>query len=147
MRALAAADARSRGSDDFAITHEFLAQMLGVRRASVSEVASALQQAGLIAYAYGRISIVSRPGLEQLSCECYFIIAREYDRLIEGRIRPSPLDGVVASHVADARRRERADSPRKIGHDAARPRMSFSTPAAVTAGPAPGPVMISGFVS
>jgi CRP-like cAMP-binding protein len=85
------------GTDDFSLTHEFLAQMLGVRRASVSEVASALQQAGLIRYAYGRISITNRAGLDQVACECYGIITREYERLIEGRAYASPLDGLVTS--------------------------------------------------
>ena len=85
------------GRDDFVLTHEFLAQMLGVRRASVSEVASAFQQAGLIEYADGRITVASRAGLEQATCECYGIITREYDRLIEGRTGASPLDGLVTS--------------------------------------------------
>ena len=48
--------------------------------------------------------------------------------------------------VADARRSKRANAPRKRGHEDASARMSFNTPAAVTAGPAPGPVMINGFV-
>lgn len=70
------------GSDEFELTHEFLAQMLGTRRATVSEIASALQTAGTIRYARGRIEILDRPSLEQRSCECYRIIRDEYARLL-----------------------------------------------------------------
>jgi CRP-like cAMP-binding protein len=84
-------------ADEFALTQDFLAQMLGVRRASVSEVAAAMQRAGLIEYRYGRISIANRAALEESACECYRIITSEYDRLLDGRASPSPLDGVVAS--------------------------------------------------
>jgi CRP-like cAMP-binding protein len=67
---------------DFPLTHEFLAQMLGVRRATVSEAMAALQEAGLITYARGIVRIVDRPGLEAASCACYRIIRDEYRRLI-----------------------------------------------------------------
>ena len=67
---------------EFPLTHEFLSQMLGVRRATVSEVASALQQQGLITYRRGIITILDRPGLEAATCECYGIIAAEFDRLL-----------------------------------------------------------------
>jgi CRP-like cAMP-binding protein len=73
------------GGDEFVLTHEFLAAMLGVRRASVSAVAATLQRAGLIRYHRGRMTIVNRPGLEAAACECYRIITAEYDRLL----RPS----------------------------------------------------------
>jgi hypothetical protein len=56
--------------------------MLGVRRASVSAVAAALQRAGLIRYRRGQITMVNRPGLEAAACECYRIITTEYDRLL-----------------------------------------------------------------
>jgi CRP-like cAMP-binding protein len=70
------------GHDEFPLTHEFLSQMLGVRRAGVSEVASKLQNAGFISYHYGKMAIQDRAGLEATSCECYALIKAEFDRLI-----------------------------------------------------------------
>ncbi len=66
----------------FPLSQEFLGAMLGVRRASVSEVASKLQKAGLIRYSRGVIEIADRPGLEAASCECYEVIQHEFDRLL-----------------------------------------------------------------
>ena len=72
---------RTGGKDQFPLTQEFMAQMLGVRRATVTEAAGRLQQAELITYSRGVISIIGRKGLEGASCECYRIITDEYDRL------------------------------------------------------------------
>ena len=63
----------------FALTQEFLAQMMGVRRATVSEVAAGLQRDGLIEYSYRQITVLDRVGLEAAACECYRIITAEYD--------------------------------------------------------------------
>jgi CRP-like cAMP-binding protein len=70
--------------DSFPLTHEFLAQMLGVHRPTVSVAASMLQKAGLIDYTRGQITIVDRKGLEAASCSCYYIVKEEYDRLLDG---------------------------------------------------------------
>ena len=70
------------GQAAFPLTHEFLAQMLGVRRASVTTVAGRLQQAGLIRYRRGIVRVLDRAGLEVASCECYGVIKQEYDRLL-----------------------------------------------------------------
>jgi hypothetical protein len=70
------------GADEFHLTQEFLAQMLGVRRPSVTVAAGLLQKAGLIAYQRGRIRIVDRPRLEQGACECYDTVRQEFDRLL-----------------------------------------------------------------
>jgi CRP-like cAMP-binding protein len=69
-------------SDTFLLTQEFLGQMLGVRRATVSEIASQLQSKGLIRYSRGEITIVDRPGLESVACDCYAFVTRELDRLL-----------------------------------------------------------------
>src|ERR687886_1741416 len=69
-------------ADQFPLTQQFLAHMLGVRRASVTTVASTLQKAGLIRYSRGVITILDRPGLEAAACECYRIIEAEYGRLL-----------------------------------------------------------------
>jgi CRP-like cAMP-binding protein len=76
-------------SDTFHLTQDFLAQMLGVRRATVSEAASALQAAGLIHYEYGRMTIRDRLGLEQATCPCYAIVTREWTRLMGNYTGPS----------------------------------------------------------
>jgi CRP-like cAMP-binding protein len=70
------------GADQFLLTQEFLAQMMGVRRPRASEAAGVLREAGLIRYARGRMTILDRPGLESASCECYGVIEREFDRLL-----------------------------------------------------------------
>jgi CRP-like cAMP-binding protein len=70
------------GSDTLPLTQEFLAQMLGVQRSSVSPVAHTLQQAGLIRYSRGRIEIVNLEGLRDASCVCYATVKSHSDRLI-----------------------------------------------------------------
>nr|WP_026278957.1 Crp/Fnr family transcriptional regulator [Thioalkalivibrio sp. ARh3] len=67
---------------ELSMTHELIANMLGVRREGVTEAAGRLQKAGLITYHRGRLIILDRPGLEARSCECYRVIAREYSRLL-----------------------------------------------------------------
>jgi CRP-like cAMP-binding protein len=69
-------------TDTFALTQEFLALMLGTRRAAVSEAAGALQEAGLIRYARGVITILDREGLEAAACACYGIIRTQYERAL-----------------------------------------------------------------
>jgi CRP-like cAMP-binding protein len=65
------------GFDELPLTQEFLSQMLGTRRASVSIAASMLQKAGMITYTRGNVTIVDRPKLEEAACECYEIIQRQ----------------------------------------------------------------------
>lgn len=72
------------GSDELNLTQEYLAAMLGVRRPGVSQVAGALQDAGLITYARGSIRILERERLEEAACECYHMTKSEYDRLFKG---------------------------------------------------------------
>jgi CRP-like cAMP-binding protein len=68
--------------DDFHLKQQFLAEMLGVRRAGVSVAASALQEGALIRYSRGTVQILDREGLEAASCECYGVIRRQFDRLL-----------------------------------------------------------------
>jgi CRP-like cAMP-binding protein len=72
------------GSETLALTQEFLGQMLGGQRTSVSLVANILQQAGLIRYSRGRIHILDLEGLRESSCECYGTVKTNYDRLLNG---------------------------------------------------------------
>ena len=66
--------------DQFPLTQEFLAIMLGVRRAGVSVAQHALQQDGLIQYTRGQVTILDRAGLEEVSCECYAVIRERFDQ-------------------------------------------------------------------
>lgn len=72
-------------SNELVMTQELIANMLGVRREGVTESALKLQQAGLIRYARGRISVLDRGGLERRTCECYAVVKKEYDRLLPMR--------------------------------------------------------------
>jgi CRP-like cAMP-binding protein len=69
-------------TDSLLLTQEFLAQMLGSRRSTVTVAAGNLQRQGLIDYTRGRVRIVDRPGLEAKACECYTIVRSTYDALI-----------------------------------------------------------------
>jgi CRP-like cAMP-binding protein len=68
--------------DEFPLTHDFLGLMLGLRRATVTDIASALQDRKLIRYNRGLITVVHRKGLEAAACECYRLINDEFDRLL-----------------------------------------------------------------
>src|SRR6266478_6140818 len=69
-------------SNELVMTQELIANMLGVRREGVTEAALQLQQAGLIQYRRGHITVVDRDRLEQRACECYAVVKKEYDRLL-----------------------------------------------------------------
>ncbi|HEX8903307.1 MAG TPA: Crp/Fnr family transcriptional regulator [Longimicrobiaceae bacterium] len=83
--------------DTFELTQLFLSQMLGVRRATVSEAAAALQERALIEYTRGRITVLDRAGLEAAACACYRIIRAEFARMLEGRELPDPLARIEVS--------------------------------------------------
>lgn len=72
-------------SDKLELTHEFMAVMLGVRRAGVTETLGLLQRAGLIELARGHTTILNRAELELTACECYGVITREFERLLGRR--------------------------------------------------------------
>jgi CRP-like cAMP-binding protein len=72
--------------DELVMTQELIANMLGVRREGVTEAALSLQQAGLIRYARGHITVLDRAGLEKRTCECYAVVKKEYDRLLPPKI-------------------------------------------------------------
>ena len=82
------------GRDQFELTQLFLSQMLGVRRASVTVAAGALQDAGAIRYSRGRITVIDRARLESAACECYAVIRSTFDRILEGVPTTSPIEHV-----------------------------------------------------
>ncbi|MGB5635487.1 MAG: Crp/Fnr family transcriptional regulator [Waterburya sp.] len=69
--------------DEFQLTQEFISQMLGVRRTGVTEIAGQFQKEGIIRYKRGLIHIVSQEKLESNACECYWLIAKEFSRLLD----------------------------------------------------------------
>jgi CRP-like cAMP-binding protein len=78
-------------ADEFLLTQEFLAMMLGAHRTRVTLVAGELQRAGLIKYRRGNVTMIDRASVERLACECYGISKKEFDRLLgapAGRISP-----------------------------------------------------------
>jgi CRP-like cAMP-binding protein len=104
-------------SNDIPMTHDLIASMLGVRRVSVTETACRMQAAHLIQYSRGKITILDRAGIEQLACECYGVVKREFERLLpqfmcDGpatmdrpanrplRVNPRPSRTVIPSAVA-----------------------------------------------
>jgi len=68
-------------SNELVMTQELIANMLGVRREGVTEAAGKLQKLGVIRYSRGRITVLDRPQLEQLCCECYSVVKTESDRI------------------------------------------------------------------
>ena len=69
-------------SDDLQLTHEFISEMLGVRRAGVTEVAGKFERQGIIKTRRGHTVVVNAPAIEAASCECYEVVKAEYDRLL-----------------------------------------------------------------
>ena len=78
-----------QGSDDLVLTQEFLAEMLGVRRTSVSVIANTFQQAGFIRYSRGHIRVLNLEGLRETACECYHTVKAQAERLL------SPHQGIA----------------------------------------------------
>jgi len=76
-------------SPELTMTQDLIANMLGVRREGVTEAAGKLQKEGVISYRRGHISVLDRPRLEQLSCECYEVVRRETERLL-----PQPVTAI-----------------------------------------------------
>jgi CRP-like cAMP-binding protein len=76
-------------SNQLTMTQELIANMLGVRREGVTEAAGKLHKLGVIRYARGRITVLDRPRMEQLCCECYAVVRKESDRLLP-RSQPTP---------------------------------------------------------
>jgi CRP-like cAMP-binding protein len=78
-------------SNQLVMTQELIANMLGVRREGVTEAAGKLDKLGVIRYARGRITVLDRPKLEELCCECYAVVKKESDRLLPRAVPRGPL--------------------------------------------------------
>lgn len=99
--------------DELRITHDFIAQMLGVNRPSVTGAAIELKDAGLIKYSRGLVQITDRAGLESFTCECYGLIKRIYDQylsMLELRQLNQKMEHVSNAMSAEMKRREALQS-------------------------------------
>jgi CRP-like cAMP-binding protein len=76
-------------SESLHLTQEFLAQMLGVQRSTVTVAAGELQRAGMIGYSRGKINIVDRAALTKVACECYDIVTASYQRILKASLYDS----------------------------------------------------------
>ena len=74
------------GRGEFPMTHEFLAQILGVRRATITEVAGEFQETGLVRCRRGAVAILDRGGLRRAACDCYRVVRDEFDRLLNMQV-------------------------------------------------------------
>ncbi len=83
-------------SNEVVMTQELIANMLGVRREGITEAAGKLQEAGLIRYSRGHITIEHREGLEERVCECYNVVKQEFDRLLPCRCPLNPARSSLA---------------------------------------------------
>jgi CRP-like cAMP-binding protein len=90
------------GSNTFELTHDFLALMLGVRRAGVSQVAGALQAFGAISYRRGHITVVDEGRLRACACECYSLMRNAFDRAFDGDLSSPAPDAFVSHQSVDA---------------------------------------------
>jgi Mn-dependent DtxR family transcriptional regulator len=91
-----------KGKDEFHLTQEFLADMLGVRRQSVNLTARLLQGAKLIEYTRGEVTILDRPGLEEASCECFRVTTAMYEQAMQ---LPSETDAASAGGATTKKNR------------------------------------------
>jgi CRP-like cAMP-binding protein len=89
------------GSDSFVLTQEFIAEMLGVGRTSVSITAHTMQQAGLISYRRGHIRVERFDALQDVACECYGVIRMRYDRLLQPEQPASAPPPARPQHASD----------------------------------------------
>lgn len=85
-------------SDEFELTHEFLAMMLGTGRSGVTIAAATLRRAGFIEYAHGKIHVVDRRGLEDAACECYKVACIQFDGLLRS-VRANEPDPIYAERA------------------------------------------------
>jgi len=88
--------------DTFDLTHDFIAQMLGVRRASVTETLGLFEKRGFIEMGRGRIKVIDRAGLEGCCCECFSVIQSVVRRLLRGEAMRNPLAGVKTSEDGES---------------------------------------------
>jgi len=95
-------------SNELVLTQELVASMLGVRREGITEAAGKLQQAGIISYRRGHITVLDRSGLEDHACECYEVVKRESDRLLGRNWEPVPAVYAGAERDAMAWFREKS---------------------------------------
>jgi CRP-like cAMP-binding protein len=90
------------GTDQLSLSHAYLAEMLGVRRASVTVVLGSFQAAGLLSYRRGRIEILDRPALTAVACDCYGVLAEAFAHLIAPLQPAGPAEGHRALDEATA---------------------------------------------
>ena len=90
-------------SNQLTMTQELIANMLGVRREGVTEAARKLQKLGVIEYRRGKITVLDRPKLERLSCECYAVVRKETDRLLPYPVGPNRSRSPAAELYRDPR--------------------------------------------
>lgn len=100
--------------NELVMTQELIANLLGVRRESVTQAASRLQEAGLLRYRRGHIDVLDREGLEQRSCECYAVVKRECDRLLLDQYAAGRSQAEPGAWPAGARERSQRPSHRAL---------------------------------